>query len=115
VRVHEASSNRTGLGRFGHVIVEIGITSKLQTRETQLLHSSSNFRPSEIPQYLETDKLAPNSLLACQTDSGSGGTEFQRDLVEKSSVVGSPPPRPPPLPATPISPPIVGQFHALCT
>jgi len=73
-------------------------------------YNSGNFRSSDISQYLKLAKLALDGLLICLRDTGSDGTEFQQALVEKSSWVGSPP-SPPPLPITPISPPILGQIE----
>jgi hypothetical protein len=83
-------SIETGLGILKLVVVEIGTISNLQNCETLHWHSSRNFHPSDISQYLEIAQLALNILLICLGDSGCKGAEFQIELVEKSSGVGSP-------------------------
>jgi hypothetical protein len=58
-------------------------------------YNSGNFHPSDILYYLDIVELTLNSLLLCIRDRSSKGTEFQPQLVEKSSRVSSPPPFPP--------------------
>jgi len=71
---------------------------------------------SDTSQYVQTAKLSPNSLLPCQRDSGSEGTELKPELVEKSCGVGSHPPPPPPLLAAAlVSPPLRGRVPRLMT